>query len=107
MSPETLFVLGYVAWLLCFSAYIWPRLKAMDRIEAQRVCRYSAPASVDLLPIRCHHRLPNLYAQSNLWSRENTKLVYLVYRVTKGEPACTIEQPTAHGVAKPSCPLYR
>ena len=25
----------------------------------------------------------------------------------KGEPACTIEQPTAHGVAKPSCPLYR
>src|SRR5262252_7801702 len=40
MSPETLFrihlVLGYVAWLLCFSAYIWPRLKAMDDIEAQR-----------------------------------------------------------------------
>ena len=40
MSPETLFrihlVLGYVAWLLCFSAYIWPRLKAMDRIEGQR-----------------------------------------------------------------------
>lgn len=40
MSPETLFriqlVLGYVAWLLCFGAYIWPRLKAMDRIEAQR-----------------------------------------------------------------------
>src|SRR5215472_4022190 len=40
MSPETLFrihlVLGYVAWLLCFSAYIWPRLKAMDWIEAQR-----------------------------------------------------------------------
>jgi hypothetical protein len=40
MSPETLFrihlVLGYVAWLLCFSTYIWPRLKAMDRIEAQR-----------------------------------------------------------------------
>lgn len=41
MSPETLFriqlVLGYVAWLLCFGAYLWPRLKAMDRIEAQRV----------------------------------------------------------------------
>jgi hypothetical protein len=40
MSPETLFrihlVLGYVAWLLCFGAYIWPRLKSMDRIEAQR-----------------------------------------------------------------------
>jgi hypothetical protein len=41
MSPATIFqihlVLGYVPWLLCFSAYIWPRLKAMDRVEAQRV----------------------------------------------------------------------
>jgi hypothetical protein len=41
MSTETLFrihlVLGYVAWLLCFSAYILPWLKAMDRFEAQRV----------------------------------------------------------------------
>jgi hypothetical protein len=40
MSPETLFrihlVLGYVAWLLCFGTYIWPRLKSMDRVEAQR-----------------------------------------------------------------------
>jgi hypothetical protein len=40
MSPEALFrihlVLGYVAWLLCFGAYIWPRLKSMDRVEAQR-----------------------------------------------------------------------
>ena len=40
MSPETLFrihlALGYVAWLLCFGVYIWPRLKAMDHLEAQR-----------------------------------------------------------------------
>ncbi len=40
MSPEILFqthlVLGYVAWLLCFGTYIWPRLKAMDHFEAQR-----------------------------------------------------------------------
>jgi len=40
MSPQTLFqiqlVLGYVAWLLCFGAYIWPRLKSMDQAEAQR-----------------------------------------------------------------------
>ena len=40
MSPETLFqihlVFGYVAWLLCFGVYVWPRLKSMDRIEAQR-----------------------------------------------------------------------
>jgi hypothetical protein len=40
MSPETLFriqlVLGYVAWLLCFGAYIWPRLKVMDHVDAHR-----------------------------------------------------------------------
>jgi hypothetical protein len=40
MSPETLFrihlVFGYVAWLLCFGTYVWPWLKAMDRLEAHR-----------------------------------------------------------------------
>lgn len=28
--------LGYVPWLLFFSAYWWPKLKAVDRVEAQR-----------------------------------------------------------------------
>ena len=40
MSPATVFqihlVLGYVPWLLCFGAYIWPWLKSMDLLEAQR-----------------------------------------------------------------------
>ena len=40
MSPATIFrihlVLGYVPWLLCFGAYVWPKLKTMDRAEAQR-----------------------------------------------------------------------
>jgi hypothetical protein len=40
MPPETIFrihlVLGYVAWLLCFGAYILPRLRSMGRVEAQR-----------------------------------------------------------------------
>jgi hypothetical protein len=40
MSPAIVFqiqlVLGYVPWLLCFGAYVWPRLKAMDSIEAHR-----------------------------------------------------------------------
>jgi hypothetical protein len=40
MSPATIFqvhlVLGYVPWLLCFGAYVWPRLKSIDRVEAQR-----------------------------------------------------------------------
>ena len=29
-------ILGYVPWLLCFGAYLWPRFKAMDRVEVQR-----------------------------------------------------------------------
>ena len=41
MSPATIFqihlVLGYVPWLLCFGAYLWPRLRTMDRADAQRV----------------------------------------------------------------------
>ena len=40
MSPQTIFqiqlVLGYVAWLLFFGVYIRPRLRSMDRLEAQR-----------------------------------------------------------------------
>ena len=40
MPPATLFqihlFLGYVAWLLAFRTYAWPRLKAMGRIEAHR-----------------------------------------------------------------------
>ncbi len=40
MSPETIFnlhlVLGYVAWLLCFSVYFMPRLRSMDLVAAQQ-----------------------------------------------------------------------
>jgi hypothetical protein len=40
MTPTIIFllhlVLGYVAWLLCFVVYIFPRLKAIDRFGAQR-----------------------------------------------------------------------
>jgi hypothetical protein len=40
MSPANIFgiqlVLGYVPWLLFLAAYGWPRLKAMDPVQAQR-----------------------------------------------------------------------
>ena len=40
MPPEFIFnmqlILGYVAWLLCFGAYIMPKLKSMDLVAAQR-----------------------------------------------------------------------
>jgi hypothetical protein len=41
MTPTLLFqlhlVLGYVAWLLCCGAYLWPRLRAMDDAHAHRI----------------------------------------------------------------------
>jgi hypothetical protein len=41
MSPQIIFlthlILGYVACLLCFSVYVMPKLKLLDRIEAHRV----------------------------------------------------------------------
>jgi hypothetical protein len=33
---QTHLVLGYVAWLLCFGAYILPWLRSMERLAAQR-----------------------------------------------------------------------
>jgi hypothetical protein len=40
MSPASIFLLhlalGYAAWLPCFRTYLWPRLKSMDRVDAQR-----------------------------------------------------------------------
>jgi hypothetical protein len=40
MSVETIFqiqlVLGYVPWLLLFGAYLWPRFRAMDPVDAHR-----------------------------------------------------------------------
>ena len=40
MPPQVIFlmqtVLSYVAWLLCFRAYIWPTLTSMDSVQAQR-----------------------------------------------------------------------
>ena len=40
MTPQVLFnvqlVLGYVAWILCFRAYVLPRLRTMDNVDAQR-----------------------------------------------------------------------
>jgi len=40
MSSGTIFqihlALGYVAWLLCFGAYVLPRLQAIDRVDAHR-----------------------------------------------------------------------
>jgi hypothetical protein len=70
MSPETLFrihlVLGYVAWLLCFGTYIFPKLKVMARVDAQRVIAtlhsFRFFGLVFILPGVVGHNLPAGFA---------------------------------------------
>ncbi len=70
MSPETLFrihlVLGYVAWLLCFSVYLWPWLKAANRFDAQRAIAtlhsFRFFGLVFILPGVVGHNLPAGFA---------------------------------------------
>jgi hypothetical protein len=70
MSPAIIFqlhlVLGYVAWLLCFGAYVFPRLKAMERVDAQRVIAtlhsFRFFGLVFILPGVVGHNLPAGFA---------------------------------------------
>ncbi len=70
MSPSLIFnlhlVLGYVAWLLCTSGYILPRLKAMSPIDAQCVIAtlhsFRFFGLVFILPGVVGHNLPEGFA---------------------------------------------
>src|ERR1700733_7644108 len=71
MSSTTVFwlhmVLGYVAWLLFFSAYAWPRLRTMDRVASQRAIAtlhsFRFFGLVFLLPGVIGPNLPTSFAQ--------------------------------------------
>ena len=70
MSPATIFnlhlVLGYVAWLLCTSIYIWPTLRAMSPANAQRsiamLNSFRFFGLVFILPGVVGHGLPATFA---------------------------------------------
>jgi hypothetical protein len=70
MSPAVIFnlhlVLGYVAWLLCTSAYILPMLKRMSPIDAQRAIAtlhsFRFFGLVFILPGVVGHNLPEGFA---------------------------------------------
>jgi hypothetical protein len=70
MSPEIIFDLhlglGYVAWLLCTSVYILPKLKAMNPIDAQRAIAtlhsFRFFGLVFILPGVVGHNLPAGFA---------------------------------------------
>src|SRR3984885_2409785 len=70
MSPEIIFnlhlVLGYVAWLLCTNLYILPKLKTMNRIDAQSAIAtlhsFRFFGLVFILPGVVGHNLPEGFA---------------------------------------------
>ena len=90
MSPETIFrihlVLGYVAWLLLFATYVWPRLKAMDRFEAQRAIAtlhsFRFFGLVFLLPGVIGPALPASFGAFAAWGDFATGLLALLALLT-------------------------
>jgi hypothetical protein len=90
MSAEPLFqthlVLGYVAWLLCFGAYIWPRLKAMDQVQAQRAIAtlhsFRFFGLVFLLPGVVSPNLPASFAAFAAWGDFATGLLAMLALAT-------------------------
>lgn len=92
MSPETIFrihlALGYIAWLLCFSAYVLPKLKSMDAIQAQRAIAtlhsFRFFGLVFILPGVVSPNLPVTFAQFAAYADLATGLLAIFALVTAG-----------------------
>lgn len=92
MSSETLFrmhlVFGYVAWLLCFSVYVWPRLRATDRFAAHRAIatlhsfRFFGLAFI--LPGVVGPNLPASFATFAAWGDFATGVLAMLALLTAG-----------------------
>jgi hypothetical protein len=90
MSPQTVFlvqlVVGYVAWALCFRAYIWPRLKLMDQVAAQRAIAtlhsFRFFGLIFILPGVVGPDLPNGFATFAAYGDFATGVVALLALVT-------------------------
>jgi hypothetical protein len=90
MSPQPLFqthlVLGYVAWLLAFGAYIWPWLKSMERAAAQRLIAtlhsFRFFGLVFLLPGVVSPSLPASFATFAAWGDFTTGVLAMLALLT-------------------------
>jgi hypothetical protein len=90
MSQETLFeiqlVLGYLAWLLCFGVYLWPRLKSLDRLEVQRAIAtlhsFRFFGLVFILPGVVGSHLPAGFAESAAYGDFATGLLAMLALLT-------------------------
>ena len=90
MSTETLFrihlVSGYVAWLLCFGAYILPWLRSMDAVAAQRAIAtlhsFRFFGLVFLLPGVVSPDLPASFAGFAAWGDFTTGVLAMLALLT-------------------------
>jgi len=90
MTTETLFrthlILGYVAWLLCFGAYVWPRLRVMDRVDAHRAIAtlhsFRFFGLVFILPGVVSPELPASFANFAAWGDFATGVLAMLALLT-------------------------
>jgi hypothetical protein len=90
MSTETVFqihlVLGYVAWGLAFGAYIWPWLRSMDRVAAQRLIAtlhsFRFFGLVFILPGMVGSGLPASFASFAAWGDFSAGVLALLALLT-------------------------
>ena len=95
MTPALIFqlqlVLGYVAWLLCFRAYAWPKLKSMDRIAAHRAIAalhsFRFFGLVFILPGVVGPALPPSFATFAAYADLATGLLAMLALLTAGRSA--------------------
>ena len=92
MSPTVIFdlhlVFGYVAWLLCFGTYVWPRLRAMDAMAAQRALAtlhsFRFFGLVFILPGFVGNALPQSFATTDAYGDFATGLLAILALFTVG-----------------------
>jgi hypothetical protein len=95
MPPELIFplhlALGYVAGLLCFRVYVWPRLKSVDAFDAHRAIatfhsfRFFGLAFI--LPGVVGPHLPASFAVSAAYGDFATGLLAMLALLTVRRPA--------------------
>jgi hypothetical protein len=90
MSPQIIFnlhlALGYVAWILCTNAYILPRLKSMNQLDAQSAIAtlhsFRFFGLVFILPGVVGHNLPAGFAPFSAYGDLATGLLAILALLT-------------------------
>lgn len=84
-------ILGYVAWGLCYSVYIWPKLKSMTPFDAQRAIAtlhsFRFFGLVFILPGVVGAHLPHTFAECAAYGDFATGLLAILALLTARAPS--------------------